>query len=418
MDEFATLSQVQRLHDRGYLVPASLRPVEIPTSKDAATSRDSDSPSGIPSELPFKRRRAGRWIAGSAVAVGGMLAGTVIFTHGSLASITQAPLFSRLAAWATGATPTDEGSPGFAAAAAVSPASEARACNATAIADVVGETPICPEGMVFVAPGRFSMGTDERTPGLAASQPAHEVRLTDGFCMDRTEVTVAAYERCVSGKSCTEAGTQASWPRTEAPAKAWESSLVLHGKQCNGTASDRWNHPINCVTWTQASTYCQSLGRRLPTEAEWEYAARGSQGRAFPWGDASPKAELLNACGQECSDWHSSVGLASEILGPLYSAADGFAGTSPAGAFGLGSTPEGVFDLAGNVSEWTLNAPHDYAALMSLPAGARPTLGESHMIRGGAYNSSALEFVDPTFRFAMPNDVLSPAIGFRCVASP
>ena len=253
---------------------------------------------------------------------------------------------------------------------------------------------------------------------FAAAQPAHEVKLTDGFCIDRTEVTVAAYEQCVSGKSCTEAVAQASWPRTEGPAKAWESSLMLHGKQCNAAASDRWNHPINCVTWTQASTYCQSLGRRLPTEAEWEYAARGSQGRAFPWGDASPKAELLNACGPECSDWHTSVGLASEILGPLYSEADGFAGTSPAGAFGLGSTPEGVFDLAGNVSEWTVNAPHDYATLMTLPAGARPTLGESHMIRGGAYNSSALEFVDPTFRFAMPNDVLSPAIGFRCVASP
>jgi formylglycine-generating enzyme required for sulfatase activity len=269
--------------------------------------------------------------------------------------------------------------------------------------------------MVYIAPGHFTMGTNNQAPALAAANPAHDVEVTKGFCIDRAEVTVEAYNQCAGTTRCSQASSQAAWARDDRSEKAWEASLILHAKQCNAAAADRWSHPVNCVSWYQAKTYCEALGRRLPTEAEWEFTARGPSDRAFPWGDGAPKPQLLNACGKECRDWHETVGLSNEAGATLYEIADGFAATSPVGAFGLGATPEGVLDLAGNVFEWTLDGASEYSTTAT--DASKPS-GERHMIRGGAYNSGNIESIDPTFRFAMPDATLSPAIGFRCASSP
>ena len=107
--------------------------------------------------------------------------------------------------------------------------------------------------------------------------------------MDLTEVTVAIYDACVRAGSCTRAGGPDLDPF------------------CNEGKPERANHPINCVDWNQAMTYCNYIGARLPTEPEWEYAARGSDGRKYPWGNTPPNAHLLNACGDECVSYAASL---------------------------------------------------------------------------------------------------------------
>jgi formylglycine-generating enzyme required for sulfatase activity len=137
----------------------------------------------------------------------------------------------------------------------------------------------CPSDMVHVPGGRFSMGS----PGVGGDDehPQHQVTLA-GYCIDRIEVTVVAYTRCVASGKCTAA---------QEPAKAGFDSL------CNGTRADRQEHPVNCVDWNQATAYCGWVKKRLPSEAEWEYAARGGDGRMYPWGNDAPSAKRLNACG-------------------------------------------------------------------------------------------------------------------------
>lgn len=417
VDEFTTLSQIQKLHDKGHLVPATLRPVEVPSAAESISlSNSPKTTSELPAELPFKKRRLVKWVGTGAVTAMGMLGGAVFVAEGSLSPEAAAEAFARVGETLLEEPSEDAESLTAVAAASGLPAQPTMNCEAPPQpAQTEPAHPKCEEGMVFVAPGHFTMGTDNQSPALAAATPAHDVELQHGFCIDRVEVSVEAYGQCVNDKKCTEASAQASWAQTSKNEKLWAASLILHGKQCNSGSAERWNHPINCVTWKQANEYCAALGLRLPTEAEWEFTSRGASNRAYPWGDGAPSAKVLNACGKECRDWHESVGLGTEVSSIMYEVNDGFSTTAPVGAFGLGATPEGVFDLAGNVAEWTANAPYEYSTASTDDA---PTNGHSHMIRGGAYNSGALEFVDPAFRFAMPDDVLSPGIGFRCASTP
>lgn len=406
LDEYTALSQIQRLHDKGHLVPLSLRPVEVPTEDSRPAPKRSLTISDLPGQLPAKQRSIGKWIGGGVVAISGVIAGAVMVAEGSLSpnasAIAETFGFAGdedAASGALGVSPLELG---------------ASAPVVAAVAPVETSKPTCPEGMVFIAPGLFTMGTNDQSPALAAANPAHTVEIAQGFCIDRIEVTAEAYNRCASAGQCGPASTAAAWGNDMRNARIVEAAKILHGKQCNAASAERWSHPINCVSWQQAKTYCEANGQRLPTEAEWEYAARGSDGRTFPWGNAAPKPQLLNACGKECRQWHETVGLNSEAGATLYDVTDGFAATSPAGAFGLGATPEGVLDLAGNVFEWTADEPAEYTET----GRAEADKDEHHMVRGGAYNSGAIEMVNPAFRFAMPDDTLSPAIGFRCVVNP
>jgi len=185
--------------------------------------------------------------------------------------------------------------------------------------------------------------------------------------------------------------------------------VQLWSKLCNG--EDRLDHPINCVDWSQAQAYCQWVGGRLPTEAEWEYAARGNDGRKYPWGNDPPSAERLNACGAEC------VAMAKRELGldwgPLYPEADGWESTAPVGSFPRGASPFGVLDMAGNVGEWTTDWYGQYAKDdVTDPVG--PRTGSARTDRGGGWYSRREHSIRTSLRYWAGPVIRSSNVGFRC----
>ena len=269
----------------------------------------------------------------------------------------------------------------------------------------------CPPNTVEIPGGSFFMGTNDTPEGkayLANEKPAHPVTLSP-YCIDRREVTVAQYVACSDSGRCLRANT------TNAPplGKAYDAV-------CNqNDAAARANHPINCVDWDQAQRYCTEHGGRLPTEAEWELAARGQDGRLYPWGDAPPDATRANACGTECLAWAKKNGVLADFPQAMYRADDGFANTAPVGSFPAGASRYGVDDVVGNVAEWVADyfAPYtkDVATTVSDPKGA-PS-GDARVIRGGAWNAVFPEWARPTLRFSMAPTARNYAIGFRCAYS-
>ena len=226
----------------------------------------------------------------------------------------------------------------------------------------------CPPGMRSIPGGTFDMGQ----PGIA--EPVHPVRLSP-YCIDLTEVTLAAYHMCTA-EGCTAPNV---------------------GNFCNEGMPGRDQHPMNCVDWNQAHAYCQWRGIDLPTEAQWEFAARGSDGRSFPWGNSAPGSQLCWGVPTRTS-------------------------TCPVQSFPGGDSPFGVSDLAGNVWEWT----RDWYGLYPSPGGAAivdpsgPPAGVNHVLRGGSYNMMTPEPLRSAYRY---NDYRAPSphnhiSGFRCARGP
>ena len=234
--------------------------------------------------------------------------------------------------------------------------------------------------MVYVPGGKFSMGSDERDTDADDNQfPQHDVAL-DGFWIDRTEVTNSQYALCVDEGVCKE-------------------SRYAHDPTFNGD-----DYPIVGVPWQDAADYCVWAGGRLPTEAEWEYAARGEQGARYPWGDTFDGARL-NYCDVNCDEgpW------ADEAMD------DGYAQSAPVGTYPGGASWCGPLDLAGNVWEWVADWYGDYsAAAQTNPTG--PETGNARVLRGGCWANDALG-VRGAYRISIAATVRHSNVGFRCVAS-
>jgi formylglycine-generating enzyme required for sulfatase activity len=260
--------------------------------------------------------------------------------------------------------------------------------------------------MQSIPGGRFYMGSDDKGD-VDLERPAHQVTLSP-YCIDTFEVTVAQYKACSDGGDCLRASAVNEWEGIKPQDReAYDPLCTIRDVAKSPT------HPINCVDWAQASHFCEVSGKRLPTEAEWEFAARGPDGRRYPWGDDEPTAGLLNACGSECVAW----GVKAKIsVTPMYKANDGFAATAPVGSFPKGASRYGVQDVVGNVWEWVGDYYADYTPDPQVsPKG--PGTGTQRVIRGGAWNGSVASWVRPSFRYRDVPTKRSHGIGFRCAKS-
>jgi formylglycine-generating enzyme required for sulfatase activity len=217
-----------------------------------------------------------------------------------------------------------------------------------------GASLLAPEEMVLLPAGDFAMGS---ATGLGDERPVHRVSVS-AFYLDRYEVRRIAFQEF----------------------------LVSQGQQAQADPRDP-DLPATMVNWSDAAAYCQARGKRLPTESEWEYAARGTAGRTFPWGEARPTVSLAR--------------FAADTPLPV--------DTLPAGA-----TPEGIHHLAGNVAEWVQDwwDPGYYA--VSPPADPPgPPAGDYRVARGGAWDGTADELRAAGRAYHAPERGAAH-LGFRC----
>jgi len=265
--------------------------------------------------------------------------------------------------------------------------------------------PACPEEMVQIPAGQFFMGS-ELKDAPDNEKPSHNVTV-GSLCMDLYEVSARKYKACSDQGKCRRAPTEVDWPKITAAERATYSPL------CTISDPEKLDHPITCVTWEMADNYCKANDKRLPTEAEWEFATRGPDGRIYPWGDDAPTAEHLNACDAQCLAW----GKAHKVeLTALEKGDDGFATTAPVGKFPAGRSRFGPYDVVGNVWEWVADWYGNYQAdATKNPLG--PASGERKVIRGGAWNAGFETWLHPSFRYAQVPAAQSYGIGFRCVKS-
>ncbi|HEY8079076.1 MAG TPA: bifunctional serine/threonine-protein kinase/formylglycine-generating enzyme family protein [Labilithrix sp.] len=309
-----------------------------------------------------------------------------------------------LAAWKLrGAHPPSDGTITVTSASASATAPPASA-SAIAASD-------CPKGMIAIPGGEFFMGSDEKD-ALPFEKPAHRVKLSP-YCLDELEVTVAQYKECSDRGACRRASKENEWPGIK-PAQR-----KIYDPLCNiQDAKAKAQHPINCVDWEQAKDFCEAHGARLPTEAEWELAARGPDGRIYPWGDDPPSGHLLNACDKECLAWMKAHPDPENPPASMFEDDDGFATTAPVGSFPKGKSRYGVQDVVGNVWEWTADWYGDYVksdAPVVDPTG--PKAGTERVIRGGAWNGAQPSWVRPSFRYHVAPADRGYAFGFRCAKS-
>lgn len=268
--------------------------------------------------------------------------------------------------------------------AAVSVAASASApASSAASAGVVVSSPAPPPGMVFVPAGAFKMGKGTAPP----HGPERDVRLTHGFFIDRFEVSVADYAACVVERACSPSGVHG--PRVQPP------EVETFGHFCTGGQPGRERHPINCVDRSQAAAYCRFVGKRLPTEAEWERAARGSDGRRYPWGDERPAT-----CDQA-------------VVSGLCSA------TGPR-AIGLRAptsiSPFGAFDMAGNVWEWVQDGYEPQLAFIAARDDPFvPAVTGRGVLRGGSWDFAPTH-AEAAHRLPMDPAEGHVASGMRCAA--
>jgi formylglycine-generating enzyme required for sulfatase activity len=262
------------------------------------------------------------------------------------------------------------------------------------------------DDMALVPAGEFLMGSPADSDGLPDEQPQRLV-LTGTFLIDRNEVTNAAYERFV----------QATGHR--APMNANPASTVW---EKNAPISGIGNHPVINVSWEDAVAYCTWMGRRLPTEAEWEKAARGTDGRRYPWGNEwdFKKANSASYWAGRTIDFQSGADWEAFWIrgeGSKISKDKGIKGevlTMPIASFPESTSPYGLHDMAGNVAEWVQDwyNPNYYKdAPLSDPQG--PSRGAIKAMRGGSWLKPAIS-LRTSDRDWGTMDSRPSGTGFRC----
>ncbi len=231
--------------------------------------------------------------------------------------------------------------------------------------------------------------------------PVHTFFLDD-YYMDQYEVTNQQFAVFLN-----ERGNQSEGGATWLDA-ADEHVKIIEAGRVWAVQGGFGDHPVVEVTWYGAKAYCEWRGARLPTEAEWEKAARGDAGQVYPWGDAFD-GDLANFCDANCNlDWSN----------PNYD--DGYAGTAPVGSYRGGVSPHGLYDMAGNVWEWVADwYGEDYYSTLKggveNPTG--PETGDYRVLRGGSGSDNGA-LLRAAFRSGINPSVSNHLRGFRCARSP
>jgi len=231
-------------------------------------------------------------------------------------------------------------------------------------------SPIDGMRLIYIPAGEFIQGSSKVDRDLETNEVPQRKVYLDDYWISQTQVTNAMFVRCVAAGACQYSASHKTNPRYLDPQFA--------------------DHPVVYMSWQAAMDYCSWSGGRLPTEAEWEKAARGSAGQKFAWGNTSPAVDQLNA---------------NQVIGD----------TTPVGQFPSGASPYGVLDMGGNVREWVWDwyDPYYYQyAPLNNPIG--PDSGEKKVLKGASF-SDAYRYSRPANRLA--HDPASPGAnrGFRCV---
>jgi serine/threonine-protein kinase PpkA len=376
------------------LIGSSLTAAALPASPGAAGLGATPTPSGAGAAATADLAPPGTSVAATAF----VLAAQSLAATASQAALTQA---ARPAASATVVA--------AAAATATLPAPTATVAAPTATRVISPK-----DGMVenFVPAGPFLLGSLSQDKAAREDEKPQVRIFLDGFWIDHTDVTVAQFQQFVTAtgyRTNAETGCCGSaynFPGglvySPSPVFANNASWLLPEGGGAPPATER--QPVVQVSWNDAVAYCKWAGRRLPTEAEWEKAARGADGNIYPWGNEFD-GRLLNYCDASCTaPWHGTVN-------------DSFVRTSPAGIFATGASPYGVLDMAGNVRQW-VNDFYDFRGYDSLPTANPPGIesGLRHVLRGGSWLDTP-DRVRSAARDSNFPDARDDVTGFRCATS-
>lgn len=268
---------------------------------------------------------------------------------------------------------------------------------------IIQTNPIDQMEMVLIPAGRFFMGISDQNEQQAILEYSsydegfnigfdmesikqilteHEVEL-NAFWLDRYEVTNEQYKKCVDAGVC-------EYPEIR---EYYSDELYK-------------NHPVVYVAWNDANTYCEWAGRRLPTEAEWEHAARGKENWVYPWGDVF-ESSYVNV-DDETTVWDDYTVKCSSL------GCDGYDLTSPVGQFPQGMSGYGVYDMAGNVAEWVADwYGDDSYNLSQLKNPTGPNFGTFRVVRGSSWNTKQVK-VFLFLRYHLEPSISFASLGFRC----
>lgn len=269
--------------------------------------------------------------------------------------------------------------------------------------------------MVYVPAGEFWMGSDRKRDKLASYLEPYEKLTLDAFWIDQTEVTNAMFARFISAtgyQTTAELEDFSSYLDLQKQAWFWSGADWKHPNGPESNIDALGDHPVTQVSQLDAETYCQWAGRFLPSEAQWVKAARGTDSRVYPWGDALDSGSLANFADKNLY-----------FVPPIYgldpgdkNIDDGYQFAAPVGSYPGGASPYGALDMAGNITEWT-------STCYSPPKTNRvqPAPGEQFCrLKGGSFRGSAAAIRPAS------NEHFNPAppghgrfdLGFRCAEIP
>ncbi len=220
--------------------------------------------------------------------------------------------------------------------------------------------------MILVSAGEFLMGSNDYNQD---EKPLHTVSLS-AFYIDKYETTISLYKDCVNAGVC-------------------KYEKDCGGAICGDYSDNQKNYPLNAVEWDQAKVFCEWRGARLPTEAEWEKAARGTDGRTYPWGE----------------EINFGVANINNVIGDV----------TEVGSYPLDISPYGVYDMAGNVREWVMDwYDENYYAISPLINPLGPQSGGGHVLRGGAFDSWGVRSRASCRDSCGQETYIFGTVGFRC----